>query len=148
MPKSPPAPLFISADSTSVTIQILPTLDNNGAPVQSYQVWRDNGDNLNPVTERVAEYDGTSPIFAVPNLTAGKIYKFSVKAVNSEGESAISIYMAAAASSLPSKPAAIFKNSKLSSETSISLYWNKVPDSAVATSGYIVEMAKAGSENF
>ena len=63
VPKPPPAPLFLSADSTSVTIQILPTQDNNGAPVLAYKVWRDNGDNLNPVQAEVHNYDGTSPVF-------------------------------------------------------------------------------------
>jgi len=49
VPKAPPAPLFLEADSTSVTIQVLETQDNNGAPITAYEVWRDNGDNLNPV---------------------------------------------------------------------------------------------------
>jgi len=148
VPVAPPAPLFLWADSSTVTIQILPTLDNNGAPVSRYQVWRDNGENLNPVQAAVPEYDGTSAVFTVPGLTAGKIYKFSVLAVNSEGESDLSLYTPAAVSPLPNQPVALFKNSKLSNETMISLYWDRVPDADVPTSGYIVEMTIAGSEDF
>ena len=43
VPEKPPKPLFVSADSTSVTIEILRSNFANGSPISEYQIWRDKG---------------------------------------------------------------------------------------------------------
>ena len=87
VPIPPPTPLFIEADSTSVTISILETHNINGGKIVAYKIWRDDGNNINPTTTLATGYDGHSPIFKGTGLTPGLLYKFSVSVVNSEGES-------------------------------------------------------------
>jgi hypothetical protein len=40
------------------------------------------------------------------------------------------------------------KNAALSNQTSLYLEWDKVPDQEISTSGYLLEMAEAYSQEF
>ncbi len=76
------------------------------------------------------------------------LYKFSVSVVSSEGESEKSLYLTAASSPPPDTPVAIYKNSLLSDKTTLSLYWDRVANADISTTGYRLEMAIAGIEEF
>ena len=45
-PSTPPAPQFVSATGTSVTLNLFYSADDNGALVQAYELWIDAGNNL------------------------------------------------------------------------------------------------------
>ena len=63
VPSRPPRPLYLSSSATSITLQIQPSVDSNGAPIFAYAIYRDNGDGLTEVTTQVTGYDGTSGTF-------------------------------------------------------------------------------------
>jgi hypothetical protein len=50
-PSAPPAPEYVSSDDSSITIRVLTTLQNNGSPVKSHKVWRDQGDFASDLNE-------------------------------------------------------------------------------------------------
>jgi hypothetical protein len=132
-----------------VTVRINPSLDSNGAPIKVYKLFRDSGDNASDVNTPISAYDGSSTTYKVDGLSSGKIYRFSVKANNSEGDSPVSELAIFAAASLPTQPTIITKNTTMSSETKLNVQWPRVPDTEIPTSGYILEMAeKYGSQNF
>jgi len=127
-PLPPQIPQFVSADSTSITIAILPSINNNGSPIYEYQIFRDIGENVDEINIKIEDYDGASETHQITSLTPGKFYKFATKALNSEGESTLSDYITIATSDLPAKPSTITKNTGLSDKTQLHLQWNKVSD--------------------
>jgi hypothetical protein len=44
-PSAPPAPIFVSADQTTITLQFERSADNGGSPITKYELWRDDGLN-------------------------------------------------------------------------------------------------------
>ena len=46
VPEAPPAPVFYDADSTTVTLILYPSADDNGARIVNYELWIDDGDDL------------------------------------------------------------------------------------------------------
>ena len=46
VPKVPPAPEFVSANTNSITIDVLESENANGSPISRYQIWRDIGENV------------------------------------------------------------------------------------------------------
>ena len=146
LPSRPPAPLYVSSDSTSISIEILPSEHNGGATINFQEVWRESGG----VEVQDTTYDGKSRFHTLSGLAAGSIYRISVRSSNAEGYSAFSEYLEKAASSLPAAPSAVAKNIGLSTETSIYLEWSKVADEAVETTGYLLWMASnpIGSEEW
>jgi len=118
-PRAPPKPLYISSDSSSITLQILPSLDSGGAAVLAHEVWTETGGVLTQDTS----YDGVSPTHTLSGLSAGEVYRTAVRARNVVGYSDWSSYLEIAASELPPAPAAgsVRKVTTLSSKTSIFL---------------------------
>jgi len=57
-PKMPERPKYISSTGTSITLQIMPVSDNNGAHVTKYYLFRDGGDYSTDVNIPVTSYDG------------------------------------------------------------------------------------------
>ena len=41
VPNAPPAPIFSTANSTSITLLLLPSTDDNGAMIVGYELWID-----------------------------------------------------------------------------------------------------------
>jgi hypothetical protein len=107
---------------------VIPSENSNGSPITNYEIWRDIGSNLGDIDTQETDYDGTSAQFTITGLDPGIFYKFAILAVNVEGKSDLSTYLTIVSSELPDKPAGIYKNSALSSQTSILLYWDKVLD--------------------
>ena len=48
----------------------------------------------------------------------------------------------------PEKPQAIYKDTEASTKEELVIYWDRVADAQVPTSGYILEMAMYGSLDF
>jgi titin len=148
VPERPPPPVFVSADATSITLEVLPSRDSNGSPISSYELWRDSGENLEAISIQVADFDGGTTVHQVTGLDPGLLYKFAVYAINAEGTSQSSLYTTMASSELPSKPVAIYKDAVVSNQTQLLVYWDKVANAQIPTSGYILEMAEYGSLDY
>ena len=90
----PDAPLpvtLISSASTSITVQVHDSEDNQGSPIVTYSLYVDEGslgsqfsiyENLDPQDE--ATYTG---VVTLTGLTPGAKYGFYAKATNSIGQS-------------------------------------------------------------
>jgi hypothetical protein len=57
-PEMPERPKYISSTGTSITLQIMPVADNNGAHVTKYYLFRDGGDYSTDVNIPITSYDG------------------------------------------------------------------------------------------
>ena len=148
VPERPPRPLYLSSTATTIELQILPVIDNNGAIVTKYHLYRDLGDYSSTVSTPVTGYNGMDSTYTVTGLTPGVMYRFIVQAENSVGLSLQSYQTIAIAARLPSAPTMLYKNTLLSNKTAISVYWNKVADTETETSGYLLMMAEYGSQEF
>ena len=147
VPNTPNKPTYISSTATTITIQLYDSYYSDGAPILGYQVWRDLGDNLSELTTQDSSYDGKSLQYQLTGLTPGVTYKIASLAFNSEGSSPLSYYVSIAATSLPD-PTNLFKDSLKSTRNSIFIYWNRVADKEMPTTGYILQAAILGSQNF
>ena len=56
-PQKPPAPTLQSTDSTSITLNLLQTLDNGGSPIIRYKLYVDAGDNFNSEYSQISGYE-------------------------------------------------------------------------------------------
>ena len=149
VPQAPPKPTYISSTDTAITVQLYKSTHMNGAPITSYEVWRDIGDNdSSGLTTQELSYDGTSMQFTVNGLTAGSIYKIASLCTNSEGDSALSEYVLIGATELPDPPATLYKDTLLSNKTALTISWDESPQTSLPIIGYILEVADYGSKNF
>ena len=41
--------MFVSADSTTVTIDVVVSTEANGSPIKAYQIWHDIGENVQDI---------------------------------------------------------------------------------------------------
>jgi hypothetical protein len=88
VPRQPLKPSYISSTDTTITVQLYPSPDTNGAPIQGYRLYRDiGGDDSDGVTTEEVSYDGISMTFTIQGLSSGVVYKIALLAVNSEGSS-------------------------------------------------------------
>lgn len=148
VPNTPKKPTYISSTATTITIQLYDSIYSDGAPILGYQVWRDLGDNLSELATKETNYDGKSLQYQLTGLTPGVTYKIASLAFNSEGSSPLSYYVSIAATSLPDAPAALFKDPLKSTNSSVHIYWDRVADKEMPTTGYILQAAILGSQNF
>ena len=145
-PSRPPAPLYVSSDATSISIEVLPSEDNGGAAIDAHEVWLETGG----VEAEDTSYDGLSRFHTLSGLTSGAVYRISIRSLNAEGYSEFSELLEKAATNLPAAPSTVTKNIELSTESSIYLQWDKVADEEVETTGYLLWMASnpIGSEEW
>lgn len=149
VPAAPPRPVYTSSAGTTITIEVLPSGDNGGSPIEKHEVWaeRDGG----TLTEDTS-YSGSGVAHTLPSLTTGSVYRIAVRSKNAEGYSEWSEYLSAAASPLPAAPVSLTKDQTKSSRTSIALQWPKVAASGqtAVTTGYLLWMAinTVGSSDF
>ena len=87
VPEAPQKPLYLWSNSTSITVELLTSRNSNGAPITSYEVWRDIGNSLSELTINETTFDGKSNNFTIRGLTPGVIYRIASLAKNSEGAS-------------------------------------------------------------
>lgn len=57
-PNQPPMPIIVSASATNIQIAILPSSDPGGAPIDYYEIHRDNGEQGS--YQIISGYDGLS----------------------------------------------------------------------------------------
>ncbi len=74
----PERPIYLSSTGTSITLQIVPVSDNNGAHITKYYLFRDAGDYSSDVNIPVTTYDGETLTTIVTDLTPGLKYRFVV----------------------------------------------------------------------
>jgi hypothetical protein len=88
-PQAPPALVTTGTTSNSITLQINPTLEDNGAVVSNYKIYMDGGDLTTPITTLI--HTGMGPTYIVTNsnhgVVSGKKYRFVSTAINTHGES-------------------------------------------------------------
>ena len=117
----------------------MPSTNSNGAAISEYEIYRDAGDGLTEVVTLV--YTGVAGNYQVTGLTSGSIYRFATLAKNTEGSSPKSELTIIAAASLPSQPINIVRNNALTNETALVIEWDRVADTEIPTTGYILEQA-------
>jgi hypothetical protein len=126
-PSRPTKPLYVSSDSSSISIEVLPSDNNGGSTITAYEIWSET----DGISAEDSAYDGSARYHTLTGLTPGAVYRISVRSMNSEGYSEFSELLEVAASSLPPTPTSLRKVMSLSSKTSIYLEWDKVPDQEV-----------------
>lgn len=126
VPAIPVTPTIVSTADTQIQVRMYEPLDNGGSIVTKFELYMDGGTGFGLVAS--VDYDlGAQLIETVSidkdgnNLVAGNKYYFKVKAYNVKGGSQFSHEIVAAASALPTAPAAPFKVNAQSSLTSIYL---------------------------
>jgi len=147
-PIMPERPFYIASTGTTITLGIVPVNDNNGAFVTKYYLFRDAGDYSSAIDIPVSGYNGVDLTYTVTSLTPGVMYRFSVQAQNDAGMSPVSYETIVVAAQLPQPPTTLQKITALSNKTSIAVQWTASPDTETETTGYILYMAQAGSQNF
>jgi len=82
VPGAPPAPVYESADDTKIDMSLIESPDNNGAFIDYYELWRNEG-TAGSVFTKLTNYDGFSNTyslkvsdFPVNTLFVGRIYSF------------------------------------------------------------------------
>jgi len=88
-PAKPSAPIKLSADTTSITVQWIVT-DSRGSEISNYHVYWDAGAGGDPRTLLTTTSNSVftaSTTLAIPDLTDGATYKFAVIAENALGNS-------------------------------------------------------------
>ena len=103
-PERPPAPTFVTATDTSITINMYKTIDTGGSEIYRYELYRNQGGVSTDYT-KVETYDGQAFTHTLTeaddDLTSGIIYKLRVLAVNAYGSSGLSDEVNAGVSSFP-----------------------------------------------
>nr|AIG55740.1 secreted protein [Thraustotheca clavata] len=127
VPVAPAAPTLDSQTSiltNKIFINWNPPSDNGGSPITDYQVYMDSGSN-NFVLQTLQGNFPYSYSMYVGGLTAGKTYRFTVRAINAIGSSPNSPPLTVVMASTPSTPAAPTILNVLPS--SIQLSWSPPP---------------------
>lgn len=142
VPNAPPQPIFSSATSTSVTLGLEPSSDDNGSKITAYELYIDAGNNLQSSYTIVSSYDGISQTHTLTTATdglgsAGTIYRVKYRAKNEDNQySAYSPELIFALGPLPSTPNAPMKDSSTSSNTTIAVYWDDITGDTLSILGY------------
>jgi predicted phage tail protein len=123
-PDRPNQPHFVSATSSSITLQFDKVANEGGVPVTNYILYIDRGDLQAMDFQPITSYDGRSLIVTVTMaaesyLVPGERYRFAVSAVNQIGESLKSNYNTFAMAARAAAPTQPTVNRELSSLTSL-----------------------------
>lgn len=121
------------------------TVDNGGAQVLSYKLYRDVGGSplgSGDIDILVTGYDGQASQHKVTGLTANAVYRFQYVATNAFGDSPGSAILSVAACNLPGPPGAPYVDWSLSGRTSLFMRWVPpiVTPPDAAAYGYRLEM--------
>lgn len=112
-PQAPQTPILISADETKITLLVALSLNDYGAPIESYKLYVNKGVNGSPFLE-ITDYDGSSPTYDLMvdqmigtfKVFKGGLYRFKTTASNSIGASGFSNELTVALAGLPETPSA------------------------------------------
>jgi hypothetical protein len=88
-PSAPPAPIFVAATSSTISIKLGPSLDNHGSVISAYELWADNGD-LSSAFAKLESYTGVQTTFTIDqaietSMVSGRVYRLKYRAVNEIG---------------------------------------------------------------
>ena len=86
VPSRPPKPLYIGSDSSSISIEVLPSDNNGGSTITDYEIWAETGG----ASAEDSAYDGSVRYHTLTGLTSGAIYRITVRSENAEGYSEFS----------------------------------------------------------
>jgi len=86
-PERPPAPTFVSADSTSVTLGFLPSRNDFGIRVVGYELYIDEGDNTLSQFRKLSSYTVFKKLHTLTVVNDGlgalkTLYRVKLRAVN------------------------------------------------------------------
>ncbi len=115
-PNIPPAPVFDSATDTTATFKLYYTDNDNGSRIKKYELWLDDGDDLESDFHKVLTYDGLSQTHTLDKTLdslglPGTIYRLKYRAQNVDlVYSDYSKEVIFALGSVPSKPSTPVKN--------------------------------------
>lgn len=123
-PASPPAPTFVSATDTTITVSLKTAEDNGGATISAYQLFIDDG-SLGDFTQ-VTRYSGLETSFTIDNmqetaLVSGRIFRLKYRAVNEINSSEYSDIVSVAMAGVPGKAEGVGKISSLSSNSTLTI---------------------------
>jgi len=145
-PEAPSAPTVISTGPTFIYLQINPSLENNGDPIERYSLYIDGG-ALNSSFTVISNYSDSGDFYNVTatngSLVSGEKYRFVATATNSLGESAFSQEVRAAVGTVPSQPAKLARSYTLSTRTQLTITWSIAPDTEIPITGYVLEWDQA-----
>lgn len=129
VPDAPAEPVFVSATTTSVTLTFSESLNNNGVPIDDYELWIDAGDDTLSEFTKVDSYSGFMTTHTLTSLDdslgdPGTIYRVKFRAVNEDDNaSAFSNELIFALGSLPAQPSTPTKIIEESESDSIMVMW-------------------------
>lgn len=149
-PEAPQTPTVLATDGSSITLQINPTLEHNGAAVLSYALYMDSGSLGSQAFTLVSGYDGVAETYVVTTgvegVVSGEKYRFVTTATNVHGESARSAEVRPAVGALPATPSQLTRSLALSTRTQLTIEWGIEPDTEIPITGYALEWDQAEDE--
>jgi hypothetical protein len=80
------------------------------------------------------------------DLVLGLVFKIAIVAINNEGVSDQSNYVLIGATEIPQPTSSLFKTS--GEKTSITIEWERVVETAMPITGYLLQVADFGSVDF
>jgi hypothetical protein len=129
-PDAPPAPYFISATQTEVTLGFSESLGDNGNPISSYELWIDAGDDTLSDFTQVTTYPSYASQHTLTVVDDGlgsleTVYRVKFRAKNANNNySPFSNELIFALGALPSQPDMPVKDIDESTSDSIMVNWN------------------------
>lgn len=146
VPKAPPAPEYVTADSSSITLSLLNTQDDGGSPIIDSKLYTDQGDrSAGLIYEVTPTYvPGVGYAISVFNdastLTAKTTYMFAYSVKNEIGWSEKSNPITVETSTKPSQLGKPTVDWTQSSKTSLFVKWDASTDTDATIQGYILSM--------
>ena len=155
VPEAPSAPVFVSADQTKITLQLSESDDNNGAQIDYYDLYRNNGAGTTDIIN-ITHYDGSSLTFELnttddSTLVAGETYTFTMRAHNQAGYSEYSDSVAVALARVPEQLTAPTRVDDQSNTLRITIEWVPKTDRDIPggnVTGFYVYMAEGLGGSF
>jgi titin len=141
-PEAPPQPQFSSGSDTQIVLLFEESPDDNGVPIEKYQLEIDAGDDLTSSFSVVSGYAGLTMSYTLDSVVdslgaPGTLYRVRLAAINENSiMSDYSEVLLVALGSLPSKPSAPTKNMEGSSANSILVQWSEVTGNTLSIQGY------------
>jgi len=133
LPEPPTELQVLSSTATSITFRMGACLENQGAAIEFYTLYRSEGTSL------VQVYQGEKlNSYTVEGLTTGEYYHFKATASNIIGESDFSHETSFYAAAVPSQPVSLIKGAS-SDRNQIQIQWPVHLDEDIPVTGYVLE---------
>jgi hypothetical protein len=144
IPSTPVAPIYVSGTSSTVTLYLTPSDDDNGILITAYELYIDAGDDLLSSFVIVPRYSLTPLVtsFTLDQTldslgVTGTIYRVKYRAENEIGEySSYSPDLIFALGPLPSAPSAPTKDITDSLDNTIEVTWTAITTDVLPIYGY------------